>query len=296
MRTTEGYFETAGGQRLFERTWLPDGAPRAAIVLVHGYAEHSGRYAHTGETLASRGYAVYALDLRGHGRSDGDRVFVRSFNEYLDDVDALIARVRDRAGEIPIFMLGHSMGGAIVALQSITRRPPVGGVMLSGAVLTLGRGGGVGQRIATAIALVIGRLLPRMRMRKLDAATVSRDPTVVADYDADPLNFRGKMPAALISSMIRAVRTIEKRMGEIDQPILIMHGTEDQLATPEGSQQLYERVASIDRTLKLYDGLYHEILNEPERDDVLADITAWLDARTAAGASDAAIDGAAAGS
>jgi lysophospholipase len=278
MQRSEGTFETAGGMRLFERSWLPDGKTKGALVIVHGYAEHSGRYDYVGGWLARRGYAVHALDLRGHGRSEGERVFVRSFNEYLDDVDAFIARVREGHGAMPS-LLGHSMGGTIVALAAVTRRSDVRGLLFSGAGLTAPA---KTPRLVTRILLLLGRFTPRLRLRKLEAASVSRDPKVVARYDSDPLNFRGKMPAGLVAAMIRAARVIEERMEAVDQPLLIMHGTADALTRPEGSEALYRRAISADKTLKLYEGLYHEILNEPEKDQVLADIAAWLDARAAA--------------
>lgn len=277
MEKRDGTFETTGGLRLFERSWLPDVDPKGALVIVHGYAEHSGRYDYVGTWLAQRGYAVHALDLRGHGRSQGERVFVRSFNEYLDDVEVFLARVRVQHGGATPWLLGHSMGGSIVALAAVTRRPVVRGLLLSGA--------GLGTpaktpRLMTRIVLLLGRFTPRLRLRKLAAATVSRDAEVVAWYDADPLNFRGKMPAGLVAAMIRAVRIVDERMDTIDDPLLIMHGTEDALTRPEGSEALYRRAASADKTLKLYQGLFHEILNEPEKDQVLADIAGWLDART----------------
>lgn len=282
MQKSEGTFETTGGLRLFERSWLPDGDAKGVLVIVHGYAEHSGRYEYVGAWLARRGYAVHALDLRGHGRSEGERVFVRSFNEYLDDVDAFLARVRERhAGATP-WLLGHSMGGSIVALSAVTRRPGVRGLLLSGAGL---KATSHTPWIVTRIMLLLGRFAPRLRIRKLAAETVSRDPEVVALYDSDPLNFRGKMPAGLVAAMIRAGRVIEQRMDTIDDPLLIMHGTADALTNPEGSQELYRRAASADKTLKLYEGLYHEIMNEPEKEQVLADIAAWLDARADASSS-----------
>jgi lysophospholipase len=276
MEKREGTFETSGGLRLFVRSWLPDGAPKGVLAIAHGYAEHSGRYEYPGVWLAQRGYAVHAFDLRGHGQSEGERVFVRSFNEYLDDLDAFLALVRDRhAGATP-WLMGHSMGGAVVALSAVTRQPDVRGLLFSGAVLAATDGT---PRIVTEIILLLGRVAPTLRLRKLAAADVSRDPEVAALYDADPLNFRGKMPAGLIASIIRAGRVIDERMERIEKPLLIMHGTADALSNPIGSENLYRRAASTDKTLKLYEGFYHEILNEPERDQVLEDIAGWLDAR-----------------
>jgi alpha-beta hydrolase superfamily lysophospholipase len=275
VRHEEDAFDTAGG-RLFERRWLPEGVVRADVAIVHGYAEHSGRYAYAGEALARRGYAVHALDLRGHGRSDGAAACVGSFREYLDDVGAFLARVRQRGQGRPLFILGHSMGGAIVALLLVVDRPAVRGAMLSGAVVT---SSGM-PRVVRAIYKLIGRIAPRLPLTKLKAADVSRDPDVVARYDSDPLVYRGRMRAGLVAATVRATERIDRDAPSIATPMLIMHGAADALAKPDGAKALYERIASSDKTLKLYDGLYHEILNEPEKDQVIADILAWLDARS----------------
>jgi alpha-beta hydrolase superfamily lysophospholipase len=269
-------FDAADGRRLFEQHWLPADAPRAHVAIVHGYAEHSGRYAHVGEALAARGYAVHALDLRGHGRSEGDRAFVRSFDEYLDDVRSFLARVRGRAGGRPVFLLGHSMGGTIVTLELAVDHPPLAGALLSAGVLTSS-----GQpRIVRAIIGLLGRLLPRLPLVKLNAARVSRDAEVVRRYEEDPLVYHGRVRAGLAAAMGRAVRRIERDAHSIALPILIMHGTEDLLASPDGSRAVFDAISSHDKTLTMYEGLHHEILNEPEQDQVIADIAAWMDART----------------
>jgi|CXWL01.1.fsa_nt_gi alpha-beta hydrolase superfamily lysophospholipase len=301
MQTHEGHIASADGTRLFERAWLPDTAPRAAVLIVHGYAEHSGRYAWTAEQLVARGYAVFALDLRGHGKSDGERVLIHSMNEYLDDVDAALARVREQvATDLPVYVLGHSMGGGVLGLYAcarIPRRRPddrhgsagrerIKGLIFSGAVLPAeGTTGGLMIRLL----LAAGRLLPNLRLRSLAASTVSRDPAIVADYDSDPLNYRGKMPMGLIAAMIRGGRYSDRHMHEIALPLLILHGSADQLVAPHGSRRLYETAASTDKTLKVYEGLYHEILNEPEKDLVIADIANWLDRHAVATESSAAM-------
>jgi alpha-beta hydrolase superfamily lysophospholipase len=271
---------TTGGLTLFGRAWRPAGDPRAEIALVHGYAEHSGRYDYAARSLAARGYAVTAVDLRGHGKSDGERVLVRSFNEYLDDVEALLAYVRSRVGGArPLFLLGHSMGGAIAALAVVSRRPRIVGLLLSGAAVSVPRGF---ARLLNPLIQFVGRRFPKLGVRTLPGDAVSRDPAVVADYDSDPLNYRGKVPAGLAAAMLRASDTIDRRAPRIDMPLLVMHGSDDQLVPADASRGLYDRATSHDKTLKIYDGLYHEIMNEPERDSVLADIAAWLDARTVA--------------
>jgi alpha-beta hydrolase superfamily lysophospholipase len=266
---------TTAGLTLFGRAWSPEGPPRAEIALVHGYAEHSGRYDYAARFLAARGYAVTAIDLRGHGKSEGERVLVRSFNEYLDDVESLLAHVRGSGEGRPLFLLGHSMGGAIAALAVVSRRPRINGLLLSGPAVNAPRGF---ARLLNPLIQFLGRRFPKLGVRTLPAGAVSRDPAVVADYDADPLNYRGKVPAGLAAAMFRASDTIDRRAPRIDMPLLVLHGSDDQLVPADASRGLYDRATSHDKTLKIYDGLYHEIMNEPERDSVLADIADWLDA------------------
>lgn len=271
----EDHFVTGDAVLLYEQSWLPGGEAQAHIALVHGYAEHSGRYAYTGEALAGRGFAVHALDLRGHGRSDGDRVYIRSFNEYLRDARAFLRRVDERAAGKPVFLLGHSLGGAIVALLVAVDRPRLRGTLLSGPAIY---GAGT-PAIVRAITQVLGRLAPRLPTVKLNAAEVSRDAGVVARYESDPLVYHGRVRAGLAAALGRAISRIDRDAPGITLPLLIMHGAADALADPQGSVDLYASVGSADKTLNMYDGLAHEILNEPERDQVIADIASWLDAR-----------------
>ncbi len=277
MRNTTGTFDSVDGHPMFEQHWLPDGAVRADLIIVHGYAEHSGRYEHVGAWFAERGVAVHAYDLRGHGCSGGERVFVRSFDEHLDDLETFLAGVGDP--ERPRFLLGHSMGGGIVALYAAERQIGMHGVLLSGAVTQ--RPGGVAG-VITSVLVLAGRAFPKVKLNKLDAATVSRDPQVVAKYDSDPLVYREKMYAGTLSAMMRAASRIRKRAGRMGGPLLIMHGTEDALVSPEASRSLHEVAGADDKTLKLYEGLFHEILNEPEQRQVMADMLGWMEERIAA--------------
>ena len=276
MQQEESIHTAADGWQLFERVWR--GMPRAAVVLVHGYAEHSGRYEPVAERLVRHRYAVYALDLRGHGRSEGRRALVRSMDDLVADVRDLLDRVRQGEPGLPLFLLGHSMGGAVVGRLLVDSQPEIAGVILSGAVLRGARGlDTVGQEIFSAL----GRLIPRLPTGKVGSEVISRDPAVRERYDNDPLVYRGRMPAGTLSAIIRASKVIDRNMESITLPLLILHGGADALVSPEGSEQLYERAGSQDKTLKLYEGLYHEILNEPEKKIVLDDIVAWLDERTA---------------
>lgn len=272
----EGTFEGARGAGMFERRWRPGGRVKGAVVLVHGLKDHSGRYDHVAEHLARRGYAVHALDLRGHGRSGGRRYFVESFEEYVDDLDFFLARVRKTETHRPVFLLGHSMGGTIVCLHSIMRGPELRGIVLSAPGLEAGPG--VSLPLIYLVRL-LGRALPRLPAVRLDVEKISRDPEVVRAAREDPLSDHWPSPARLGSELLRAMGGIQARASEISSPLLVMHGAADSLANPEGSTRFVEAVSSPDKTLRFYDGLYHEIFNEPEREKVLSDLTEWLDAR-----------------
>ena len=263
--------------RLFSQSWLPLDEPRAVLAIVHGLAEHGGRYAPLGYELAAKGYAVHALDLRGHGRSEGDRAFVRSFAEYLDDVDRFLEHAR--SPNLPFFVLGHSMGGGVVALGCVTGRIETDGIVLSGAALP---GGSGLPRLARAFISLTSRFFPKVPTARLDADAVSRDPEVVARYNADPLVFRGRLKAGFVAAFARAMERIEEDVDCFDQSVLLIHGGDDRLVDPDSSSWFAEYVSSKDVTLNRYAGLYHEVLNEPERETVVADLVAWLEERVAA--------------
>jgi alpha-beta hydrolase superfamily lysophospholipase len=276
MRHEAGYF-SSDGVDLFEQHWTPAGASSAVVLIVHGYAEHSGRYEHVAKFLTDRGYAVEAYDLRGHGHSAGIRVFIRSVDEHLSDLQNVLSRVLDRFPGLPVFLLGHSMGGAIVPLFVIRAKPVVRGVVLSGPAITSRR---KTPRIVLRLFLIIGRLFPKVRLGKLASADVSRDPEVVKKYDEDPLVYRKGMPAGTLAAMIRAGREVHAHMEDFAAAaLLLMHGAEDNLTDPAGSQELFERARTVDKEIKIYPGLFHEIFNEPEQNEVLSDLADWLDAR-----------------
>ena len=267
---------TPDGLRLHQQTWLGN-APKAAIVLVHGYAEHSGRYHHVAERFTEAGYDVYAFDLRGHGRSEGKpRVYVLSIEEHTGDLERFLASVRERAGSLPLFLLGHSMGGAISARFLVGDDHGLAGTILSAPAV---RRAGIFGRPVEGFFLFIAGLVPRWHFPKLDDAKVSRDPEVVERYDNDPLIYRDGMPLGTAAAIVRSARYVDKNAGQIELPIFIGHGTDDALVNFIASERLHDRVGSKDKTLKLYRGLYHEILNEPERDQVMQDMIDWLDAR-----------------
>ena len=270
-----GTFPTLDGILLYERWWRPEREPKAGIVLVHGLAEHSARYQLTARHLTQNGYAVDTFDLRGHGKSSGSPLFVGNFAEYLTDLDLFLDRVRARLPGRPLFLMGHSMGGVIVTSYALDRESRVRGVVLSAPAVKVCNE--MSPPLLKAASL-IARVLPRLQTVRINQNYISRDPAVVEAYERDSLIFRKGVLLRTGSELVRAGQYVRERMDAFTLPILVLQGTGDKITEPEGGRRLYENAASTDRTLKLYEGLYHEILNEPERERVLQDIIDWLDA------------------
>lgn len=263
------------GAKLHWHAWLPPETPRAIVLLVHGYAEHLRRYDHVAATLTAKGLAVYALDHWGHGQSDGVPGFVPAFSAFTDGVEALLAQVKSRHPGLPLLLIGHSMGGLISATHLLSHQAEYAGAILSGPAIKPAE---EPSRFMIFISRLLSRLLPKMGVLGLDSNGVSRDPKVVSDYLADPLVYNGKISARLAKAMFEAMHRVQAEARTIRVPMLILHGAEDSLAAPEGSQYLYDHLGSPDKQIKIYPHLFHEIFNEPEREVVLADVTGWIDA------------------
>jgi alpha-beta hydrolase superfamily lysophospholipase len=273
MEHTEGRFRGHKNLNLYYQCWLPAKDPEAILLVVHGLAEHSGRYTNLVDYFVPKGYAVCALDHRGHGNSEGLRGYVERFSDYLNDLKTFFDIVHGEHGDTKIFLIGHSMGGTIAAAYTVHHQHELAGLLLSGAALKVPSSR---SPALIAVARMLSLLLPKMGLIVVDASTISQDKAVVEAYVNDPLVYRGKIRARFGGEMVKIQQELPRRMPEIKLPILIMHGTADRLCDPEGSQVLYERVSSKDKTLKLYDGFYHEIFNEPGREQVFADMEAWL--------------------
>jgi alpha-beta hydrolase superfamily lysophospholipase len=247
---------------------------------VHGLRDHGSRYAEAAQTLTRAGVAVHALDLRGHGRSPGPRAYVESFADYHEDLARFVADVRAREPGAPLFLFGHSLGGAIVTSFVLARRPEIAGVVLSAAAL---RPGPDISPLLMRVTLRLGDRHPRWRVLRLKPKWFSRDPEVVRDNArTDPWIDRRPVPARTAAELLRTLTRIEAAMPELRVPLLILHGVADRITDPGGSQALHDRAGAPDRTLERYPGLYHDLLHEPERAAVLADISRWLLARAPA--------------
>jgi acylglycerol lipase len=272
---TEDAFDGTGGVRLFEQSWLPSKPAKAVVVLVHGLKDHSTRYSALAQELVGHGFAVYAFDLRGHGSSEGDRVYIHEFDEYTADLGIFLGRVVQREPGKPVFLFGHSMGGAIATLYTINQKPDIKGLVLSAPAL---KPGSDISNFKISLTKFFATVTPTLAVMSLDLKKFSRDPEVVKDCEADPLIDQGNGPAKTAAKLLGALAQIQEHMGDVTVPLLIMHGSADVITNPEGSKELNLRARSTDKTLKIYDGLYHDLLHEPEKAVVTQDLIQWLDA------------------
>lgn len=275
MRHDETTWKTGDGLTLYHQSWAPDVSPRGVILLVHGLGEHSGRYAGLGEYFVHNGLAVLGFDLRGHGRSEGARGHTPSFEKYLDDIELLFEQADRQFNGIGRILYGHSLGGILVLNYAIRRKPDLKGVVSASAGL---RTSIEEQALKVNMAKIFGSLLPGVQLNSgLQPRMISRDPQVVERYQNDPLvHFQASFGFAKYS--LEAIEWTFEHARDFPAPLLLIHGSDDLLAYPRGSQEFAELVAG-DCTLKIYTGLSHELHNEPEREQVLGDVMAWIDER-----------------
>ena len=271
---SERSFDGVGGVRIVYDTWTPDQPRRGVVVLAHGYAEHARRYDHVVARFADAGLLTYALDHRGHGRSGGKRVFLREISEYTADFGRLVGIAAEEHPDLPRIVLGHSMGGGIVFTYGAENAGAYTAMVLSGPAIAAHDSV---PPVKRAAAKVLGRISPGLPVENLPADAVSRDPRVVAAYEADPLVYHGKMPAGIGRALIGVGETMPKKAAAITTPLLVVHGDADRLIPVRGSRHLMECVGSTDAHLKVYPGLYHEVFNEPEQALVLDDVTSWIE-------------------
>lgn len=276
--TEDGTFAGTRGRRIYWQSWSPAGDQRlrGTVAIAHGLGEHLGRYRYVAERLVADGYAVHALDHHGHGRSEGTRARI-ALDDAVADLDTLIAMARDQRPGLPLYLLGHSLGGAIALRYALGHQDRLDGLLLSGPLASLNAG-----PLRRGFGLLLGRVAPWMPATKIDPRWISRDPAVVARYITDRLVHHRAIPAATVREILVHVRMLPGSVDAIKLPALLMYGTEDRLCPPEGSVMLTERIGSEDLTTQAYEGLFHEVLNEPERDRVLDRVLNWLDQRSAA--------------
>ncbi|MBM7369026.1 alpha/beta hydrolase [Gordonia hydrophobica] len=250
----------------------PESGPVGVVVLAHGLGEHAARYLHLAARLTDVGYVVVAPDHAGHGRSSGKRLGVTDFDDFIADLHTVIGNI-DRV-DGPTFLLGHSMGGAIALKYALDHPEALDGLILSGPALMPGADL---PPVLVKLAPILGKVAPWLPSAALPASGVSRDPKVVAAYEADPLVWHGKIPAGLGGTLIATMGTFPDRLPQLTMPVLAMHGGADTLANPDGTRMLGRRAGGDDVTVTIFDGLYHEIFNEPEQDEVITTVVDWLE-------------------
>ena len=273
MKHSEEMHKAADGAEVYRQQWLPDDEPRAVVCLVHGLGEHSSRYGHLAQRFADQGFAVFSMDLRGHGKSSGTRGDLR-ITQAVEDVDELLHQATAAFPGVPVFIYGHSLGGLITMTYTVQRRPAITGQIASAPALDSELRE---QRLKFALANLLGGIAPGIILPTgLDADGVSRDPEVVAAYKADPL-VHDKGSTGLAKQTFAAMDALMDQTS-FPVPLLIIHGTSDRLTVPAASKTFVENVTG-DVTLIEYDGMYHEPHNEPEQQEVFEDVLAWMEPR-----------------
>ncbi len=257
--------------------WQPPAPPaRGAVVIIHGVRDHASRYSALAEAFAAQGLAVYAQDHRGHGHSGGPRQRFDSIEELVNDVSLAVAEAKKRHPGVPIFLYGHSMGGLVATHYALAHGDQLRGVVLSGAALKLFPTVGGGQKFAVR---VFGTIAPGLSAQPIDDTEFVREPAAKKELAEDPLIDHEDLPARSAKAALNAIEDLETRMEEVKVPLLILHGGTDKATNVEGSKELAARAGSADKTLRIYENVYHDLMHEPERDAIIAEVSSWITAR-----------------
>jgi len=278
MPTTDSTLQTEtfrnGELSLFFRSWHPAGAARGVVVIVPGFNSHSGYYSWVAEQFVVNGLAAYAVDLRGRGKSDGERFYVDSFADYVSDVARFVTLVKSREQGLPVFLLGHSAGGVVACLYTIDHQSELACLICESFAHQV-----PAPDFALAVFKGISHIAPHAHILHLKNQDFSRDPKVVAAMDADPLIDHETQPTKTLAEMVRADERLKNDFPKITLPVLILHGTADKATRPSGSQLFFDTAGSTDKTLKMYNGMFHDLLNDVDKEAVMSDITRWIDGR-----------------
>jgi alpha-beta hydrolase superfamily lysophospholipase len=272
MLHTDGTFQGRDGTTLYYQGWTGADPPRATLAVVHGFGEHSGRYTNVVDWFVPKNFAVYALDLRGHGRSLGQRGYIDSFGQFRDDVQAFLELVRSEVPQLPVFLVGHSLGGLIVLNYVLHQPVGLSGVVASGPLLSQPPISGFQLWLAKLLSV----LLPRFTMSAgLEVEALSRDQSVVDAYTSDPL-VHGKGTPRLAMELMAATEWTHAQAATLNLPCLIVHGGADRLCAPKASQAFFDQVVHAGKARIEYEGYFHEVFNELGKEKVLADVEAWM--------------------
>ena len=272
----EHMIDSTKGIKILVRSWIPPSSPRAVMVICHGVNSHSGQYLWAGDRFAAEGYATFALDLRGRGRSEGERFFVEDVADYVSDVARTIALAKSRHPGLPVYLLGHSAGGVVSSTYALDHQAELSGFICESFAFQVPAPG-----FALAAIKGISHLAPRLPVLKLKNEDFSRDPAVVAALNSDPLTHNEVQPAMTVAALVRADERLRDEFPTITLPLLIMHGTKDKATVYHGSEFFYQTAGSPDKTLKLYEGHYHDLLADLGKEQVMTDIVQWVNERLA---------------
>ena len=270
---TEQWLDGTGG-RIFTRHWEPDGTPKASLVLCHGVNSHGGQYLRAGEEFASRGFAVTALDLRGRGKSDGERFYIDSIGEYVADLALAIDLARSKQPRLPLYVLGHSAGGVTSVTYALDHQDEIDGLICESFAFRV-----FAPNFALKLLEGASHIVPHTHVLRLKMENSPRDPEWVAQLKADPLTDNEVQPVATVAAFARAGERFEREFKRITLPVLIIHGTADKATRPDGSEQFFKEAGSADKTLKLYDGYAHDLLNDIGKEQVFDDVALWIEER-----------------
>ena len=270
----EERYDGKGGLKIAYRTWQPAGAPKAVVVIVPGFNSHSGYYNWTAQQLAAGGYVVYAVDLRGRGVSDGERFYVDSIDDYVADVDGVVDIAKAANPGKKLFLFGHSAGGVTAVTYALDHQEKLTGLISESFAYKT-----PAPDFALAALKGLSHLAPHAHVVKLANKDFTRDATAVEAMDADALIANETQPTKTMAALARADERLGREFGSIKLPVFIIHGTADKATKPAGSQEFFDKAGASDKTLKLYEGHYHDMLSDIGKEQVLGDIEAWVDAR-----------------
>lgn len=269
----EDRFEGAGGLQIAFRSWRPSAKPRGVVVIVPGFNSHSGYYGGVAGQLVADGLAVYAVDLRGRGKSDGERFYVDSFDDYAGDVAGVVKIAKSREPGLPVFLLGHSAGGVVACLYALDNQAGLKGLICESFAFQV-----PAPDFVLAVLKGLSHVAPHARVLHLKNEDFSRDPAVVEAMNADPLIAHETQPTKTMAAMVRADERLKNEFPRMTLPVLILHGTADKATKPSGSQLFHDTTGSADKALKLYEGYFHDLLNDSGKEVVIADIRKWIGA------------------
>ena len=264
----------AGDLNIAVRSWRPEGTARGVVAIVPGFNSHSGYYSWVAQQFTASGLAVYAVDLRGRGDSDGERFYVEKFADYVSDVSTLMTLAKSREPGLPVFLLGHSAGGVVSCIYTLEHQAELAGLICESFAHQV-----PAPDFALAVLKGLSHLAPHAHVLRLKNEDFSRDPRVVQTMNDDPLIAHETQPTLTVAEMVRADERLKTEFPLITLPVLILHGTLDRATKPSGSQLFFDTAGSADKTLKLYEGHFHDLLNDVDKEVVMADIKGWIDAR-----------------